>query len=279
MNNKLLLLLLFFNTFTLIIKSQDFEVAPVKMEFAVNPDESQTKLLSIKNHANFKTSFTISFADFIINKNGSKVAMKKNSTKTSCAEWITPEKTFFDINPNEQIQIKITMHPPADDYSTRWALMYIQTVKEQTSFDVDKSSVGAGITLSGRISVEVYRKPKTPITPNLTIKNLREKTNKETNNRTFIADIVNSGNNIANCKIMFIASDLNTAEEIEFDPIFLNSYPGTTREVQFTLPKTMPPGKYSFAALLDYGKTTTIKGTRLKETLLILPKENGSGEK
>ena len=274
--NKFILLLLLFNIFSFVVKSQDFEVAPVKMEFVVNPDESQTKLLSIKNHANFKTSFTISFADFIVNKNGSKEARKKNSTKTSCAEWITPEKTFFDINPNEQVQIKITMHPPADDYTTRWALMYIQTVKEQTSFDVDKSSIGAGISLSGRISVEVYRKPKTPIKPNLTIKNLREKVNTEDKKRTFVADIVNSGDIIANCKIMFIASDLNTAEEIEFDPIHLTSYPNFTREVEFTLPETMPPGKYSFAALLDYGKTTTIKETRLKKTLLILPKENGN---
>lgn len=273
---KFLLLLSFLYILILPALAQDFEVAPVKMEFVVNPDESQTKILSIRNHANFKTSFTISFADFVIDKNGSKQAMNKNSTKTSCAEWITPEKTFFDINPNEQVQVKITMHPPADDFTTRWALMYIQTVKEQTSFDIDKSSIGAGISLSGRISVEVYRKPKIPIKPNLKIKNLREIIEPNSKGRIFIADVVNLGSNIANCKITFIASDLNTAEEIEFKPIHLASYPGFTREVKFTLPETIPPGRYSFVALLDFGKTTTIKGTRLKKTLLILPKKEKS---
>jgi len=276
---KLFLLFVLSNIVILKAFSQDFEVAPVKMEFVVNPDESQTKILSIKNHANFKTSFTISFADFIIDNEGHKQSIKKNSTKTSCADWITPEKTFFDINPNEQVQIKITMQPPADNLTTRWALMYIQTVKEQTSFDVDKSSIGAGIRLSGRISVEVYRKPKTPIVSNLIIKNLHEKANTDSKTRIFTTEVVNLGSNIANCKITFIASDLNTAEEIEFDPIYILSYPGFTREVKFELPKTMPPGKYSFAALLDYGKTTTIKGTRLNKTLLILPKEKGSDNK
>jgi len=275
--NKIIILLIVFSCYFInTISSQDFEIAPVKMEFKVNPEESQTKILSIKNHANFKTSFTISFADFIIDKNGNKQAVKKNSTRTSCTDWITPGKTFFDINPNEQLQIKITMQPPADDFTTRWALMYVQTVKEQTSFDVDKSSIGAGINLSGRISVDIFREPETPLEANLKIKDLREQKNENNEGRTFVADILNLGKNIANCKITFIASDLNTAEEIEFEPIRLISYPGFDREVKFELPSTMPPGKYSFVALLDYGKTTTIKGTRLKKTLLILPKKEES---
>ncbi len=258
------------------IFAQDFEVGPVKMNFIVNPEESQTKILSIKNHANFRNSFTISFADFIIDKDGNKQAIKKNSTKTSCADWITPEKTFFDIEPSEQIQIKITIHAPSDDYTARWALMYIQTVKVQSSFDADKSSLGAGVNLSGRISVEIYRESTTKTESELKIKDLREMINEDFENRTFVTDILNLGKNIANCKITFIASDLNTAEEIEFDPISLISYPGFLREVKFELPNTMPPGKYSFVALLDYGKTTTIKGVRLNETLLILPKKEES---
>ena len=273
--NKLLILIIFFFISSSVF-AQDFEVAPVKMDFIVNPEESQTKILSIKNHSNFKTSFTISFKDYIVGREGNKQAVEKNSTKTSCADWITPEKTFFDIAPNEQVQIKITITPPADDYSTRWALMYIQTVKVKTSFDIDKSSLGAGVRLSGRISVEINREPSTPLKADLKIKDLREVYLVDSGNRIFIADILNLGKNIANCKISFIASDLNTAEEIEFDPIHLISYPGFLREVRFELPNTMPPGKYSLVALLDYGKTTTIKGVRLDETLLILPKKEES---
>ncbi len=273
--NKILILFVLLS-FSNNVFAQDFEIAPVKMEFNINPEESQTKILSVTNHANFKTSFTISFADFIIDKDGKKQAIEKNSTKTSCVDWITPEKTFFDIDPNEHVDIKITMQVPVDDYTSRWAFMYIQTVKVQSSFDVDKSGFGAGVHLSGRINVEVSRKPTTPVTDDLKIKDLRELIKEDSENRIFIADILNLGKNIANCKITFIASDLNTAEEIEFDPIHLISYPGFLREVRFELPNTMPPGKYSLVALLDYGKTTTIKGVRLDETLLILPKKEES---
>ncbi len=259
------------------IKAQDFEVAPVKMNFRVDPEESQTKILSVKNHSNFRTSFTISFADFIIDKNGNKQAIEKNSSKTSCTEWITPEKTFFDINPNEQVLIKITMHPPIDDYTTRWALMYIQTVNEKTSFDVEEG-VGAGVRLSGRIAVSIYRDPIVRLTPKLKIKDLREISDADSTHRYFITDIINVGKNIAKCKVMFIASDLNTAEEFDFDPVYLDSYPGFLRQVKFKLPNTLPPGKYSFAVLLDYGKDVTIEGTRLNKTLIILPKEGSNIE-
>ncbi len=255
------------------VLSQDFEVAPVKMYFKVDPEESQTKVLSIKNHSNFKTSFTITLADFVIDKNGVKQAIERNSSKTSCTEWITPEQTFFDINPNEQKQIKIMMQPPVGDYTTRWAMMYIQTVKEKTSFDVDEG-LGAGVRISGRIAVEIYRDPVVALTPKLKIKDLRETFDADSIHRYFIADVINIGKNIAKCKVMFIASNLNTAEEFEFDPIYFDSYPGFPRETKFKLPNTLPPGKYSLTVLLDYGKDVTIEGTRLNKLLIILPKDN-----
>jgi hypothetical protein len=243
------------------------------MIFTVDPGETQSKVLTIKNHSNFKTSFNIIFEDFIFDKDGQKIVIEKNSSKTSCTEWITPEKTFFDINPNESIDLKITIHAPDEDYTTRWAMMHVQTVREKTSFDVDKSAIGAGVNLSGRIAVQIFRYPSTKKEPVLTIKNLIEIPNQDSDDREFSTIVTNEGTIIANCKVIFIASDLNSGEEIEFEPIFFDSYPNYKREIRFKLPKTMPPGKYSFAALLDFGKTTTIKGTRLKETLLILPKK------
>ncbi len=272
LNNKLLLSV-FILLLSLQVKSQDFEVAPVKINFKVDPEDSQTKVLSVKNHSNFRTSFMITFADFVIDKYGNKQAIERNSSKTSCAEWITPEKTFFDINPNEQVLIKITMQPPVDDYSTRWALMYVQTVHEKTSFDVDRG-FGAGVRVSGRISVEVYRAPVVNLKPKLKIKDLREVSSIDTLNRYFVADVINQGKNIAKCKVTFIASNLGTAEEFEFEPIYFESFPGFQREVKFKLPDTLPAGKYSFVALLDYGKDITIEGTRLNKPLMILPKKD-----
>jgi hypothetical protein len=264
-----------FFTFILLIFSktqgQDFEVSPAVMQFNLDPGESQTKILTIKNHSNFQTPFNISFADFIIDGQGNKEMMKKNTSKNSCSEWITPEKTFFDVNPNEQVEIKITMQAPEDDYNTRWSVMYIQTAQVQSVFSVDKG-IGAGVHLSGRIAVQVYRNAVTGKKTDMSIKYLKEKTESDSLGRVFTAMVENNGNTIEHCKVTFIASDLNSGEEIEFEPLVIDSYPGFPREVSFTLPKTIPPGEYSLAVLLDPGINSVIKGTRLSETLVVLEK-------
>lgn len=253
------------------INAQDFEVSPAFMEFAIDPGESQTKILAVKNHSNFKTPFTIIFVDYVIDGEGKKEVMKRNTSKNSCTEWITPEKTFFDINPNEQIEIKISMQAPEDDYKSRWAMMYIQTAQIQSVFSVDKG-VGAGVHVSGRIAVQINRTPVSGKKTDMSIKHLREKIDLDSEERVFTALIENNGNSIENCKITFIASDLNSGEEFEFIPILIDSYPGYPREIKFTLPLTIP-GEYSFAVLLDTGINSIIKGARLNETLIILDKE------
>jgi hypothetical protein len=250
------------------LQSQDFEVSPAYIQFDIDPGDSQTKILTIKNHSNFQTPFTISFADFVLDGQGNKEIMKRNTSKNTCSEWITPEKTFFDINPGEQVEIKITMQAPEDDYNTRWAVMYIQTAQVQSTFSVE-SGIGAGIHLGGRIAVMIYRNALSGKKTDMSIKYLKEKQEADTAGRVFTAIVENNGNTIERCKVTFIASDLNSGEEFEFEPFMIESYPGFTREVKFTLPKTMPPGEYSLAVLLDPGINSVIKGTRLSETLII----------
>jgi len=254
------------------IFAQDFEVSPGKIFFSIDPSESQSKIISIKNHSNFKTPFTITLADFLIDADGKKIVINRNSSKNSCTEWITLEKNFFTLNPNEQIELKITMRAPDEDYSARWAMLYIQNTKVKTSFDVDKG-IGAAVNIGGRIAVQVYRTSVTKMPALLSVKHLLEKNNPDSEKREFSVTIENGGSSIEKCKLIYIASDLNSGEEFEFEPILFESFPGYPREIKFTLPETLPPGEYSLVALLDYGINTTIKGTRLKERLVILDKD------
>lgn len=255
------------------INSQDFEVAPAFMFFSIDPGDAQSNVLTVRNHSNFKTPYTITFADYIINSEGKKEVLKRNTSKNSCTEWITAERTFFDVEPGEEEAIKITMQAPEDDYKARWAIMYIQTAQVQSTFTVDKG-IGAGVNVSGRIAVLIYRNPVSGVQTDLSIKQLVEILDPDSEERKFKVTVENKGNVIENCKVIFIASDLNTGEEFEFNPIQLDFYPGYPREVHFELTKFLPPGEYSLAALLDPGVNSIIKGTRMKETLVILENIN-----
>ena len=272
MKTKFLLIFLLPLFFVISLRTiaQDFEVSPVMMTFKTDPGQTESKTLSVTNHANFQTTFSIDFADFTLDIYGKKIASAKNSTRNSCTEMITPDETHFTLNPNESREIKISMSPPQGDYNARWAMMYVQTVSEQKTFHADKSAARTGLNVRGRIAVQIYRTAKVNIVSKVKINDLEEKIEMKDKLRVFRALLENEGTVISMCKVTFIASNLETAEETEFDPITLNVFPGYPREIEFTLPDVLPSGEYSFVALLDYGDVTTLSGTRMKKKLIII---------
>ena len=155
------------------VKGQDFEVAPVRLEFDAEPASSQTKVLNVKNHSNRKVSYTVVFADFLPSSAGEKKTLPPNSTKRSCANWININPSFFELNPGDDIQIQVSMLVPGDQYGSAWCILYIQPTREQTSWSADKN-LGAGVSVTGRIGVHIYQSPKSNPNKQMKISNLLE---------------------------------------------------------------------------------------------------------
>jgi hypothetical protein len=159
------------------------------------------------------------------------------------------------------------MQVPVDDYSTRWAMIYVKTTQEQTAFSADKE-LRAGVTVSGRIGVLVFQSPKSNTNYSATINNLIETTEEKDTVRRFTANIDNIGDKIMQCKVYLIASNIETAEEENFDPVTIESYPKSSQTVDLKIPKNfLPPGKYALAAVLDFGSRTNLEGTQLLITV------------
>ncbi len=267
MKKQIITLLIIFIGHSTIF-AQDFEVAPVKMIFNINAGESDTKVLTVRNHSSAPTKFSLLLADFIVDNQGKSQEMRRNSTKNSCTEWLQPEQAVFDVNPGEAIDIKIKMTAPADDYVARWAMLYVQTLPPDNAFAADKS-MKTGIVLTGRIAVQIFRIAGTSGVLKASVANITEKISSDQSQRKFTAELQNTGTAIASCKVTFVASNLETAEEINFDPINVELLPGASRNIEFTLPNTLPAGEYSLIALLDYGSKTTIEGARFNKKLII----------
>ncbi|MEA2042535.1 MAG: hypothetical protein U9N85_08285 [Bacteroidota bacterium] len=254
-------------------KAQDYEVAPTQLIYRVNPGDSEEKIVTVTNHASVKQSFSFVFADYTIDIHGNKHMMEKNSTRFSCAAWMQPEMNFIVLNPNESRAIKIKMDVPNDDLSTRWATLYLQTSQEQTTFNADKSSVSAGVSVGTRISIQVFRFPINIPDPVINISRLKQADHSVGEEREFTALVENTGVSLENCKITFVTLNLKTAEKKAFKPIVVDVYPGFPRLVRFQLPESLPSGEYALSAILDYGDKNVLEGTRMK-TKLIVDKTN-----
>jgi len=245
-----------------MIKAQSFEVAPIRLDFDADPGETQTKTVTIKNHGNENASVVLTFQDYLIYKNGERKVLGAGSSKNSIAEWITLNPSYLEINPNQVQTVEVTFQAPNDDYTSKWGILNVSTTKEQTSFGADKE-LSAGLSIYGRINVELSYTPKSATRKRVQISNLKEVTTPNDSTRKFTANIDNLGNAITECKVYLIASNLSTLHEKRFETVNIKAYPQTTRNVELTLPDTLPEGTYSLSAILDYGSSKALEGTQI----------------
>lgn len=243
--------------------TQDFEIAPVRLNFDAEPGENQTKVINITNHSNKKASFIISISDFLPGSDGKRQMLPPNTTRRSAANWLNINPSFFELNPGEQLPIQVTMLVPGDEYGAAWSMLYVQPAKEQTSLDADKV-LAAGVTVSGRIGITIFQSPSSNKNHSLKVTSLTEVTSAEDTVRKFSATIDNLGDKVTACKVHLIASDINTAEEKQFYSFEVETYPKMSRNVIVELPQgKLSPGKYALAVILDYGPKFALEGAQL----------------
>ncbi len=256
-----------FLTFVLLISylvsnAQDFEVAPVVMNFDANPGQIQKKKMTIRNHANIKQTFTFNFGDYEINEEGKKVRMPAGKSKRSCASWITVSPTVLTLNPNEEREVTVLMTVPKNEFSTRWGMIYVQAAKEQEAREVDKQ-MATGIKVTPRIAVLVSQSPKSNTNYKGKIYGLKDVTTAKDTVKVFNVTVENTGDKIFEANVQLLLGDLATAKERKFTPKKHRVFPGEKRTFTLTLPNDLPKGKYGLAALLNYGHNTAIEGTQM----------------
>lgn len=240
--------------------AQDFEVAPSKLEYDCEPGQIQTKTVTIQNHSNQKQKFTLVIADTQTDSLG-KPSTKINP-KRSCKEWITLSPSFFDINPNESAEVKVVMQVPPGQSQTRWAMIYVTPTEEQTSIDADKN-MKTGIKVRPRIGIRVIQSPKSNTNFKAIISDLKEVTQAKDTLRIFEVKISNTGDKVIEAKLYLVLSNLTTAKETKEKPVKISVLPDNKRITKLTLPKNIPPGKYSLAAILDYGGNSALEAVQM----------------
>lgn len=258
---KLKLLLINFLIINFVV-GQDFEVSPLNLYFSAEPGESQTKFLSIKNHSDKVETFILSLSDVSINSKGQGIYEEAGSMKNSIADWITFAPSFFELNPNEEKEVSLTLQQPTDEYGSKWGVVFVRTATEQTAFSADKG-VSAGINLSARIAVNIYQTPGTNKSYKATITNMSEITGSKDSIRTFNAVVNNLSDVITGCKVFLIATNIETGEEFQYDDYDFTMYPKSSRKIELYLEEKLPKGTYSLAGILDYGSRTNLEGVQM----------------
>lgn len=242
--------------------AQELEVSPGTLSFNTNPGSSQTQQITLRNKGNTEQSFVFNLNDWLADEEGEIKYFAPGTTARSCADWITVSPSLVTLQPNEQVRINVTMLVPNDNYSTRWGVLFIQSAVEQTGPKAVDKDMSLGVQLALRIAVTIYQSPESNKLFKGTIEGLTEKINDD-NSRTFKSQVINLGDKILNCKVYYIISNLETAEEILSDPIDFSLLPDASKNIEYTLKEPLAAGRYSVAAILDYGYNEELEGVQL----------------
>ena len=243
------------------INAQELEVSPGKLMFTANPGSSQTQQVSVRNKASKEQSFIFNLADWLTDEKGETKYFKPGTTPRSCTDWITVSPSLITLQPNESAKINVTMLVPNDNSSTKWAVMFVESAVEQTGPSAVDKGMKMGMTLSARIAIPIFQSPNSNTFYKATLEGLTESVQDST--RTYNTKVINLGDKILNCRVYFTFSNLMTAEEITSDPIEFSLLPESNKDIKYTLSQALDKGKYSVAAILDYGHSDELDGIQI----------------
>ena len=263
MKKRFLLLALKVFAITTCVLAQDFEVAPIRINFRGDPGDTETRIITVKNHGNHNENITMTMRDYVVHRHGNREILPSGSTRNSISNWVTLNPSFLELQPNESKEVQVTFQAPVeDDFGSKWGILSFASAVERTPYSADQE-VQTGIFISGRIDVNLTYNPVDTREPNIVISNLREVTKDDDDDRVFAVNIDNLGNTTSACELYLIASNLLTMEETKFSTMKITAYPQSSRTVELRLPGKLEAGRYSLAAILDYGSRTNLKGTQI----------------
>jgi hypothetical protein len=234
------------------IVAQRINVNPTILSFNASAGQSATQILTVTNLSDKVQAYQLSLGDWIRDTTGEHRYYAPNTTKRSCAAWVSFDNPVIEVEPQKSRDVRVTLNVPADSMATKemkWAMIFIQNVKEQTGDDNKAGKMKATIKEIYRIGIHVYQTPPTVTKKEAkAISLVQDKVNKDLYDFT----MVNTGMTMLDCKVRLVLTDLASGTEIKLEEQAFPVFPGGIRLIKLEIPKTVPKGKYSMLGILEY---------------------------
>lgn len=262
MKIKQLFIFLLFSFFTApFLIAQDFEVAPVYVNFQVEPGNNETRRVSIINHADKNQVFNLKLTDYEPDSTGRSIRMKAGESSRSLNQMLTFSPSLLELPPNGQGFVNLNLTVPPSEFGSKWGLVSVEATQERTAADVDKT-LSTGILISPRISIYVLQSPKSNTNYKAKVIGIKEITEEGDVKRRFEATVENVGDKQLTAKLNLMVANMATGEELELGEKKETIYPGVKKKIEFII-DPLEPGKYALAVILDYGSKSNLEGTQI----------------
>ncbi|MDB5230024.1 MAG: hypothetical protein JWN76_829 [Chitinophagaceae bacterium] len=249
--------LLFWAPFT--GSTQNISFQPSILDFHVPAGSSQSQVVRVSNYSNKKMIFQAYLGDWYRDSSGGHHYFRPDTLDRSCAKWIKLNRNTIEIDSGKTEEIIVQMQPPADMKEVnqmKWSMLFLQTNPEQQGAAEKGKNVSTQVKEILRVGIHVYETP-----PNVIRKLAKADTlvKIDTVKNAYDFKIRNIGDVMIQCKANMELTDINTGQQYKLEQSEFPMFPDAKRSVRFAIPATVPKGKYSALAILDYGEDAALE--------------------
>jgi hypothetical protein len=238
--------------FSHTLLAQRINVNPTILSFNVNPGGISTQIITITNLSDKKQNYQLTLGDWLRDSVGGHKYFAPGTLERSCSKWITFDNSVVEIEPQKSRDVRVTLTAPSDPKiaeEMKWSMIFIQNVLEQTGDEAKGAKMKATIREVYRIGIHVYQTPLALKQKEARAVSLEpDKVEKNVYNFS----LVNTGKAMLECKARLLLTNLSNGEEIKLDETEFPVFPEGKRVVKLSIPTTVPKGKYSMLAILEY---------------------------
>lgn len=242
-------------------------VTPSTLRFNAKPGTTQTKTIKIHNDTKSTKKFQIKFNDFGEISDEGKGINAAAGSKYALSKWVTVSPTYLEVPASQSKSLTVTLNVPNDDSAAiaAWTMIIIDQVTDRKPMEVsnpDKNTLGLGIYQGIGFGIYVYQNPPNVISNHVEIKAL--KFDKSGGTNKIVMSARNIGDGIGFCSYYLELTNLNSGKTDKLNVRRFTLLPGYTRNFKFDLPSFLAKGKYSGAAVLDFGSKDDIETAEIE---------------
>ncbi len=246
---------------------QNVSVSPSRFYYKTAPGETKKQIMHVTNSSPNRQSFTISFGDFAApGINGKTQMLKAGESEHSCSGYMSASPSFFELDPGKTQDVQVIMDLPnlPEANKVKWGTLLLKLAKERTeASNAEKDGVGMGLLETFQFVVHVFQTPPSITLKQAEIISFKETTAAKDTLRTLSLLTANTGEAILDCATYVQFSNLKSGFEERTKPAAFTVLPEGSREMKFSVPSTLPKGKYTVTAVVDFGSKEAVQAAEM----------------
>lgn len=227
-------------------------VNQAKIRLMVDPGETKTGVIEVENPSDQTLTVKASLEDweYSASHDGAKEFFPQNTTKHSCANWISFFPPEFIMTPYSKQKLNYSVKVPQDITDGHYAVLFLETSTPNPS-----AKEGVGMNVVIRIGSLFYIEPKGLVARKAETSNFSLQRKPEDSSLVINIDLKNSGNADITAAGNYSIIDKNGMVYARGGFPDAYTFPGDTAKLTASWKEFVPEGKYSLVLTLDIGKS------------------------